>query len=96
MATSDLLPEAPVGCGDVIVFVVESSICIASIYSVALLCAHKLLSLLRGALFTVAAVPVHSFVARTEPSIHGAGRDRIVLECEDEKKRNRERNRESH
>lgn len=77
MTTSDLLPGAPVGCRDVIVFIAVSdaawpplpSICITSIYFVPVLCAHKLLSFLGSALFTVCCS--HPFTVGTEPSIHG-------------------------
>lgn len=76
VTTSDLLPEAPVGCRDVVFVVVSDSagpplpsICTISFYFVVLLCTHKLLSFLRTAPFTVCCS--HSFMAGTEPSIHG-------------------------
>lgn len=78
VTTSDLLPEAPAGCRDVIVLVAVSdsawpplsSICITSIYFVVVLCAHKLLSFLHS----LSVLPIHSwqeqscrFMGRTWP-----------------------------
>lgn len=92
-ATSDLLPEGPGGCSQVIVFIFFpnspwpplSSICTSPLrpfISSPQLSTHKLL-------FS----PLCSIHFRSFPSIHcpnraidsSAGHDRIVLECEDEK-----------
>ncbi len=85
-ATSDLLPEVPVGCSAVIVFVFLpnsawpplSSICTSPLrpfISSLQLSAHKLL-FFSSLLYSLSVVPVHSW-PETEPSIHRP--DMIVL-----------------